>query len=190
MASVYHFELRKFPKAVTRFNQTGQQIGAIAIPWVQERIVEVEDFKWSPHDATLTILEGPPIAIERISMGRGWRTVQREGRDVTERVFAEARQALADGTVSSPALGMRSAHSAAPAAAVGQAAAREGGEAASERADELALGVELGALLGPEASQLLAAWRGVAARASGLSPSESLALAERELRGDRTRPAS
>jgi hypothetical protein len=49
-------------------------------------------------------------------------------------------------------------------------------------ADQLALGVELASLLGPDASRLLAAWREVAARASGLSPSESLALAERQLR--------
>ena len=47
--------------------------------------------------------------------------------------------------------------------------------------DELALGVELAALLGPDALRLLAAWRDVAVRASGLSPSESLALAERQL---------
>jgi hypothetical protein len=48
-------------------------------------------------------------------------------------------------------------------------------------ADQLGIGVELAALLGPDATRLLAAWREVAARASGLSPSESLALAERQL---------
>jgi len=48
--------------------------------------------------------------------------------------------------------------------------------------DQLALGVELAAVLGPDATRLLAAWREVASRASGLTPSESLALAERQLR--------
>jgi hypothetical protein len=47
--------------------------------------------------------------------------------------------------------------------------------------DPLALGVELAGLLGADPARLLAAWRGVAARSSGLAPSESLALAEREL---------
>jgi hypothetical protein len=40
----------------------------------------------------------------------------------------------------------------------------------------------LAGLLGAEAERLLAAWRAVAARTGGLAPSESLALAERELR--------
>jgi hypothetical protein len=49
-------------------------------------------------------------------------------------------------------------------------------------ADPLTLGVQLASLLGEDPAGLLAAWRAVAARASGLAPSESLALAERELR--------
>jgi hypothetical protein len=170
MALVYHFELRKFPKAVMRFNQTGQQIGVLVVPWVQERIVEVEDFKWSPHDATLRIIEGPPIAIERISMGRGWKTAEREGQDVTERIFTEARQALGEGDT-----GVGATHA-------GRVEAMPTGGAAAPVGDQLALGVELAALLGADAPRLLAAWRAVAARAGGLAPSEGLALAERELR--------
>jgi hypothetical protein len=70
-----------------------------------------------------------------------------------------------------------------PAAALDEGA----GEAAlaaveAPEVDQLALGVELAAVLGPDAARLLAAWREVAGRASGLAPSESLALAERQLR--------
>jgi hypothetical protein len=193
--SVYHVQLRKFPKAAMRFNQSGQQVGAIVLPWVQERIVEVDDSKWSPHDATLTIIEGDSIPIEGISMGRGWRTAQREGEDVTERILAEARQALADGSApAGSAPGVAAPPSAAepqsPAQAPpGPAAASTGAPAEAQSptqapsgADQLALGVELGGLLGPDASRLLSAWREVASRSSGLAPSESLALAERELR--------
>jgi hypothetical protein len=43
------------------------------------------------------------------------------------------------------------------------------------------LGVQLGGLLGGDPVSLLAAWRELAGRSSGLAPSESLALAEREL---------
>jgi hypothetical protein len=176
--SVYHLGLRHFPRNTTRFNLGGVEIGAIALPWVQEKFIELEDEKWSPHEATLTIIEGPLIPIEGISMGRGWRTALREGEDVTERVLAEARQALSDGTVTpTPPPG----HNGPPVFA--QEPAVESTERPVEPpADPLALGVELAGLLGPEAPALLGAWREVVARSSGLAPSESLALAERELR--------
>ena len=100
-------------------------------------------------------------------MGRGWPTAQREGEDVTERVLSEAREALR-------------AAAAAPTTPNGQTVAPPGATAGPRRGP-LALGVELAGLLGPEAGRLLAAWRAVAARSAGLAPSESLALAEREL---------
>ncbi len=169
--SVYHFEIRKFPKALTRYNQTGEQVGAVAMLWVQERIIELNDQKWSPHEATITILQGPEIPIERLSMGRGWRTVQREGEEVTERVLQEAREELA--RRGGGATGSGGGAAITPAV---------GASSALPNADPLALGVELAGLLGPEAPELLRTWRAVAGRTGGLAPSESLALAERELK--------
>jgi len=171
---VYHLEIRKFPKALTRFNQSGPQLGAVVLQWVQEKIIDLDDQKWNPLEATITILQGPPIPVENLSMGRGWRTALRDGEDVTERVLAEARQALADGSVGQSL-------SAAP-AQPGSATA------GAQPLDPLTLGVELAGLLGPDASELLAAWRAVARRSNGLSPSESLALAERELRSSEPPP--
>jgi hypothetical protein len=165
MAS-YHIELRQFPRSFTRFNLTGPEIGTIALTWAQERMLTIDSEKWSPAQATIIILEGPSIPIERLSMGRGWPTALREGEDVTERVLAEAREAL---------------RTPAAAAAPNGAPATPMTASALPGADPLALGVELGGLLGAEPSRLLAAWRAVAARSSGLAPSESLALAEREL---------
>jgi hypothetical protein len=49
--------------------------------------------------------------------------------------------------------------------------------------DPLTLGVQIAALLGPDAVRLLDAWRGAAVGTPGLAPSESLALAEQALRG-------
>ena len=178
--AAYHLELRKFPKTLTRFNQSGQQIGSIVLPWIQERIIDIDGEKWAPYESTITIIEGPEIPLDRLSMGRGWRTAQREGTDVTDRILAEARQALADGSAASseaPAAptsfsqetGPKDYPSASPAAA-------NPGEG-----DQLALGVQLGGLLGGDPVELLAAWREVVGRATGLAPSESLALAEREL---------
>ena len=142
-------------------------------------------------------------------MGRGWPTAVREGQDVTERVVAEARGAVVDGSAARIAQEQEAAAAAiagglgheppagqAPAEAEGEQplgapepvsfdeGAGEAAVAAVEGAggDQLALGVELAALLGPDASRLLAEWREVAGRATGLSPSETLALAERKLR--------
>ncbi len=198
MAS-YHLEIRDFPRNVNRFNMSGQEIGAVLLAWVQERVFELVDQKWDPRTAELTVIEGPEIPVSGLSMGRGWPTAMREGRDVTDRVIAEAREAIVDGSVARMVQAQESEAPAqppeaeappepAPAAAEpapldegsGEAAlaAVEGGEA-----DQLALGVELAALLGPDAARLLAAWREVTGRASGLSPSENLALAERQLSG-------
>ncbi len=173
---VYHLEIRKFPKALTLYNQTGTQIGAILLQWVQDRVIELDDQKWNPLEATIVVLEGPPIPVDQLSMGRGWRTAQREGTDVTERVLAEARGALADG---SAGLGPAAAATSAPAATAPRTPA--GGP------DPLALGVELAGLLGSDAVRLLSAWRAVVARTGGLAPSESLALAERELQAGEDR---
>jgi hypothetical protein len=184
----YHLELRKFPKTLSRFNQSGQQIGAIVLPWIQERILDIDGEKWAPYESTITIIEGPEIPVDRLSMGRGWRTAQREGTDVTDRILGEARQALADGgatAADAPATPVGSTSSSQdtqpaedyPSAASDATPAAQG----PIDSDHLALGVQLGGLLGADPVGLLAAWREVAGRSSGLAPSESLALAEREL---------
>ena len=153
---MYHVELRQFPHNMCRFNLTDAELRAIVEPWAREKVVDFGERKWSSQTATLTILEGSRIPLEQLTMGRGWRAAQRQSEDVTERLLASARQALA-------------AAPPAPAQPV-------------PLADPLALGVELASLLGEDPGRLLSAWREVAARSSGLSPSESLALAERQLR--------
>ncbi len=163
---MYHVELRQFPHNHCRFNLTEQELGALALAWARGQLVHLGERKWSPHQARLTIVEGPRLAAEELSMGRGWRTVQRQGEDVTERVLAEAaRVALAahqQAAAQPPAQAGVSAQDAAP-------------------ADPLTTGVQLAALLGEQPAALLAAWRAVVARRPGLSPSDSLAVAEREI---------
>lgn len=178
---MYHLELRKFPKRVQRYNLSGSEVGEIVIPWVQERAVELGEQRWSPHTATITIFEGAEVPPDLISLGRGWHTVERECEDVTDRVIAEARAAVASGQTGSAAR-----PPGAPPAAQQSASSDDAGSAASGASgDALALAVELGALLGDDAARLLAAWRAVAARSNGLTPSESLALAERQLASER-----
>ncbi len=190
----YHLEIRDFPRNVNRFNMSGTEIGVVLLAWAQERVFELADQKWNPQTAEMIVLEGPEIPVSGLSMGRGWPTAMREGDDVTARVLAEAREAIVDGSVARMELEQEQEWDRAAADAEG-APSPEAGERTPEAealtapdagagapgSDELGLGVELAALLGPEAPRLLAAWREVAARASGLSPSESLALAERQV---------
>ncbi|MEA2201761.1 MAG: hypothetical protein QOI89_2357 [Solirubrobacteraceae bacterium] len=154
---MYHLELRQFPHNVCRFNLSEQQLLAVTAPWAREQVVDVGERKWSPHQARLTILEAPRLAVEELTMGRGWRTAERRGEDVTERMLAAAKAAA-------PAQERPSPNAVAPGVA-----------------DPLALGVQLASLLGKDAARLLDAWRAVVARSAGLTPSESLALAEREI---------
>ncbi len=187
---MYHIELRQFPRNLNRFNLSGRQIGTILVPWSQKQPVEVNGQSWDPKQATITVIEGPEIPIHRLSLGRGWPLAERQGEEVTARVLEEARRAVSDGSAYRqapvPAVDADGGQPA-PAAEPGQGPADDYPSAATDGAretgsgDTLAAGVELAGLLGPDAPRLLGAWRAVSARTSGLSPSESLALAEREL---------
>jgi hypothetical protein len=173
---MYHLELRQFPHNACRFNLTEAQLRPIVEPWAREQFVEMGERKWSPHQARLTILEGPELEPPQLAMGRGWRAAQREGEDVTERVLAAAREAIE--------------------AARAQSSARAGGSgagaelrdrtpprgAAGDVADPMSVAMQVAGLLGPDAPALLEAWRAATASSPGLAPSETLALAETTLR--------
>ncbi|HEV3318963.1 MAG TPA: hypothetical protein VG053_04410 [Solirubrobacteraceae bacterium] len=149
---MFHVELRQFPHNACAFNLTDAELSQIVEPWSRDEWIELGERKWSPHQARLTVLEGPHLPIEDLAMGRGWRNAQHQSQDVTERVIA---QALA----SAPA---------APAS---------GGTVAVPRSPD----TELQPLLGSDPGVLLQAWRLAAERRPELSPSESLALAESTL---------
>jgi hypothetical protein len=168
---MYHVELRQFPHNMCRFNLTDAELRVVVEPWALEKAVEFGERKWSSQTARITILDGPRIPLEQLTMGRGWRAAQRQSEDVTETVLAAAREALAAASVP-PAPSAVSSQPLAQAMQPAQPGAL---------ADPLALGVQLASLLGDDPGRLLAAWKDVAARSSGLSPSESLALAERQI---------
>ena len=154
---VYHVELRQFPHNMCRFNLSERELfDTVVEAWAQERWIEFGERKWDPHQARLTVLEGPHLEVEQLAMGRGWRSAQRQGEDVTERVLEQARE-----------------RQDARAAAASEASA----SAAAAGADEQLLG-----LLGADPGELLASWRLTAARRPELAPSEALALAEATLR--------
>ena len=162
---MYHVELRQFPHNHARFNLSDRELVALVDPWVRERWVELGERKWNCNQAKLTIVEGPELPVEKLAMGRGWRTAQREGEEVTERVLAAAKGAMEQATQA--------------AVASSDALATTAGGLLS---DPLALGVQIASLLGQSPAALLEAWRAAAAGSPGLAPSDSLALAERTLR--------
>jgi hypothetical protein len=159
---VYHIQLRHFPHNSQRFNLTEAQLQEIVQPWCQERWIEYGERKWNPNETQLTIIEGPRLPVQELSMGRGWRAAERAGEDVTERVLAATR-AMTAGTAGDPA-GVS-----APVANANMAP------------------TQLLALLGEDAQALLEAWRHASALYRNRSPSERLALAEEALRSNAER---
>ena len=156
---MYHVELRQFPHSLWRFNLTKEELDEVVEPWAREEWVDLGERKWSPHQARLTILEGPRIPIDQLSMGRGWRTAQRQSGDVTERVLADAKALR---TAARETLTQDPSHDVALLAD--------------------SLGVELLSLLGEEPAPLLEAWRLAAARWPERPASECIALAEQAVR--------
>jgi hypothetical protein len=154
---MYHIELRQFPHNLCRFNLTEQELrSAIIEPWAGEQWIELGERKWSPHQARLTVLEGPSLPVDQLSMGRGWRNAQRQSQDVTQRMLDAARHTSQD-----------QAGSVSP---------------ASERLLADSLGLELLANLAAEPVSLRHAWQLADTRHPERSPGESLSIAERAVR--------
>jgi hypothetical protein len=173
---VFHVQLRQFPHNHAQFNLSEDELAPIADAWASDRWISLGERKWSPHQAKLTIIEGPRIALAALSMGRGWRQVEREGTDVTRRVL---ERASAVAQVSGGAGEER------PPAAAKKGSGRSVGDAADAAAERSDLAdKDVRDLLGEgaQARELLQAWRSVTARSPQLSPSERLALAELQLR--------
>jgi len=158
---VYHLELRQFPRNLCRYNLSAQELRAILDAWAREEHVELGERSWDPRRARITIIDGPRVPSELLTMGRGWRHAQRHGANVTARMLMDARSRTGAGDRTADAGG------------------------AQPLLDELA---DLAGLLGPEPRRLLAAWRSSSARMPRCRPSESLAEAERELASKPPRP--
>jgi hypothetical protein len=167
---VYHVELRQGVNKLHRFNLSEQQLWALLVPWARERVVDVGERRWNPDQATVTVFEGPQLDIRQLSMGRGWRSAQREGTDVTAQVMDAARRAPSASSEQHASQGPGSASAAGEQALPADVAPAP---------DPLAIGVQLASLLGDRAGELLSAWREVCSEHPTLAPSESLAIAER-----------
>src|ERR1700683_4925206 len=96
-------QLRQFPNNICHVNMTERELLETVVEgWARGQWIEMGERKWNPHQAKLTVLEGPEIPVEQLSVGRGWPKAQREGEDVTERVVAQAGQAQQQPAVARP----------------------------------------------------------------------------------------
>ena len=165
---MFHIELRQFPHNLCRFNLNQEDLRTLVEPWAREQWIELGGRKWSPHQARLTILDGPRLAVQELSMGRGWRNAQRRSDDVTERVLAAAK--------ASPA------HSDGPTSSQPQFSAGPSGPAADLPLEADSLGLELLTMLGEAPASLSAVWQLSRSRFPDRRPSECLAVAEQAIR--------
>ncbi len=92
-ATVFHVEVRQFPHVARAFNLSrGQLERRIVAPWTSGRPMILDDRRFSPERARLTIYEGPALDSAEMGLGRGWASATRAGQEVTARVLEDARQ--------------------------------------------------------------------------------------------------
>jgi hypothetical protein len=91
---VFHVELRQFPHIARAFNLTPEQLQTRVLgAWVRGEVVEMEERRWAPERARLTIYEGPLLKPEEMGVGRGWANVTKNCTEVTDQLLALERQA-------------------------------------------------------------------------------------------------
>jgi hypothetical protein len=162
---MYHVELRQFPHNFCRFNLTETELrGTILDAWARGEWIELGERKWSPHQASLTVIEAPRLPMEQLSMGRGWSNAKRLGRDVTADLLREAKA-----LPGVQGAGRRPSSASSPAQTEGEPPAGP-------------LVSDLLAMLGEDPVSLVTAWRLALERHPDRTPSECLALAEDLLR--------
>jgi hypothetical protein len=85
---VFHVELRQFPHVARAFNLSAEELEErILGRWRRGTNVELQDRRWDPERAKLTVYEGRELDISEIGLGRGWANATRTGTDVTQSVL-------------------------------------------------------------------------------------------------------
>ncbi len=172
--------MRQFPHNMCRFNVSERELDAIVRPWAREQWVDLGERKWNVNQARLTILEGPRIPPEHLSMGRGWRAAQRMSKDVTESVLAAARAALVASVEAIPAGPANSAALPVQPGVTPSAGPLSEHPSVRDLASD-SFGLELLTALTGDAEPISRAWRLACARWPERPASECLSLAEQAL---------
>jgi len=184
---MYHVELRQFPHNFCRFNLSERELhDTILDAWLRGEWIELGERRWNPQQAKLTVLEGPELPMEELSMGRGWRNAKREGQDVSERLLPGTgagtstvgvwRRMVGPGGGGSTGRSAPTEWATVPDTAVGA------GTGPDERLAGDSLGLEVLAKLGSEPEPLTIAWQLARERYPENSASDCLKLAELAVR--------
>jgi hypothetical protein len=173
---MFHIELRQAPHHLHRFNLEKRHLQAMVLePWIRGAPIEMGERIWDPSKASILVLEGPQIAVGRLTMGRGWAIAHREGTDVTKQAIEAVRQVLAEAAAEAAHASVAAGASAAPASAGIALATQVAPADAAVLAD--ALGLELLRGLGETPMSLPAAWRIAAERHPQLPIGSALDMA-------------
>jgi hypothetical protein len=184
---MYHVELRQFPHNFCRFNLTERELHETILDgWVRGEWIELGERKWNSHQARLTVLDGPRMPVDQLSIGRGWRNATRQGQDVTERLLANARAAAnapapthTGGAAAGPAANAAQQQSSADAGLTPNVVA---GSIPDVRLAADSLGLEMLAKLATEPTPLATVWLLARERYPERSASSCLELAELAVR--------
>lgn len=89
--------MRHASNRLSRLNLSEPELmDSILQPWVRGEKVELGERAWMPDEAQITIIEGPEVPIGGMTLGRGWPTAQRKGKDVTQEMLARAQKQVAE----------------------------------------------------------------------------------------------
>jgi hypothetical protein len=103
---VYHIELREFPHNTHAYNLDVARLQATVLdPWIAEKVFELGGREWIPQRTTLTILEGPELPLNRLSMGRGWNAALKASKNVTEELVRAAKDGIGGVAIARPNAG-------------------------------------------------------------------------------------
>lgn len=81
---MFHIELRQFPHVARAFNLTEEELEERVLrPWASGAAIELQERRWVPRRARLSIYEAPRLEAADMGLGRGWANVTRTGTEVT-----------------------------------------------------------------------------------------------------------
>ena len=94
---MFHVELRQFPHQARAFNLEREELERrIVQPWVGGATVELQEHRFTPEKAKLTIYEGRELAASEMGLGRGWANVTRVGSEVTSQLLEASRSSASN----------------------------------------------------------------------------------------------
>jgi hypothetical protein len=104
----FHVEVRSSLRRARRFNLAEDELrrGVLA-PWAAGATFDFAEGAWDPHESSLRIIEGPPLAPAELAHGQGWSRAERTGRDVTRELVGHGAGTVVAATRAGHDLGVR-----------------------------------------------------------------------------------